>query len=249
MKKLCSLLLFAVAASAHAGMFDDDEARARIAQLRTQVEARLDRLEAASRAQIETANQIEELRGDIAKLRGQIEELTYELEQMNKRQKDFYVDLDNRLRKLETAAQASADTRPPGTAGDAKPIDPAQETRDYEAALNLLKGGKFKDAAAAFAAFIKNYPGGSYVPAASFWQASSLFQARDWRAAADLYREVATQWPSDSRAPDALLGLANCQTELGDAKSARKSLETLVAKYPGTPPADVARQRLAKKKP
>ncbi|MBL8472769.1 MAG: tol-pal system protein YbgF [Rhodocyclaceae bacterium] len=245
MKKFCSLLLLVAATGAHAGMFDDDEARNRVTQLRTEVTARLERLEAASRAQIETANQIEELRSDVAKLRGQIEELTYELEQINKRQKDFYVDLDNRLRKLEAPAQATGDAAA-GTAA-AKPVDPAQETRDYEAALNLLKSGKFKDAANAFAAFAKNYPGGNYLPAATFWQASSLFQARDWRGAAELYRDVSTRWPTDTRAPDALLGLANCQTELGDTRSARKTLESLTAKYPGTPPAEVARQRLAKK--
>ena len=43
---------------------------------------------------------------------------------------------------------------------------------------------------------------------------------------------------------EALIGLANTQQIQGDAKSAKKSLETVVAQYPGTPAADIARQRL-----
>ena len=81
----------------HACLFDDEEARNRIEQLRVEVADLGKRADTVNRNQIDFANQVESIKADIAKLRGQIEVLTYELEAAQKRQKDFYVDLDNRL--------------------------------------------------------------------------------------------------------------------------------------------------------
>ncbi len=237
------LMLGALAVSpARAGLFDDTEARKQIEQIRAQQDARIKKLEASASGQIELANQIDALKQEIARLRGQIEVITNDLDQTQKRQKDFYVDLDARLRKFETsavAAQPAEATQPAA--------DPANETRDYEAALNLLKGGKNKDAASAFQSFIKSYPKSSFLPSANFWAASALYQARDVNEAAKSFGKVVEGWPDDARAPDALLGLSNCQQELGDKKGARATLEKIVAKYPSSPAAQTAKQKLGKK--
>ena len=175
----------------------------------------------------------------MAKLRGQIEVLTHEIESTQKRQKDFYVDLDNRLRKLESQAVVEAP----------KPAaDPAAETRDYEAALNLFKAGKHKDAQTAFLNFIKTYPASPFLPSAHYWAGSAHYQLGEYKKALELFGKLAETWPDDAKAPDALLGQANCQQESGDAKGARKTLESLVAKYPTSAAAKVARQRLAKRR-
>ena len=114
MKPLSSLLAAAVLAAvslapvaAHAGLFDDDEARRAILDARTRIEtlqrdigARLD-AKADKNSLLDLANQNEQLRLDVAKLRGQVEVLTNEIANAQQRQKDFYVDLDNRVRKLE----------------------------------------------------------------------------------------------------------------------------------------------------
>ncbi len=240
MKRLLPLLFVAAALPAHAGLFDDEEARQRIDQLRTEVNARLEKLEAASRGQIALANEIETLKAEVAKLRGQIEVLANEIESTQKRQKDFYVDLDNRLRKLEP--QAPAEAKP----ADAKaPADPAAETRDYEAALGLFKAGKQKDALNAFLNFIKAYPASPFLPSAHYWAGSGHYQLGEYKKAIELFSKLVATWPEDAKAPDALLGQANCQQESGDAKGAKKTLETLVAKYPGSAAASVAKQRLA----
>jgi tol-pal system protein YbgF len=250
---LALILLGAASVPAHAGLFDDDEARARIEQLRAQTNSRLENLEATQRNQLEISNQIEALRAELAKLRGQVEVLTFDLESAQKRQRDFYVDLDNRLRKLESSP--AAEESKPGAAGGASPsagassapADPAAETRDYESALNLFKAGKYKESAGAFTSFIKAYPGGNYLASAHYWAANSFYQLRDFGKAADHYLKVSNGWSNDPKAPDALLGLSNCQQETGNAKAARTTLESLVAKYPSSPAADIARQRLKKK--
>jgi tol-pal system protein YbgF len=93
-----------------AGLFDDEEARAQIAQLRTQVrtqqqqiEARITELEslAKSRSMIDLFNQLEVLKVEVAKLRGMQEVMSNELENSAKRQRDLYQDADARLRKVE----------------------------------------------------------------------------------------------------------------------------------------------------
>jgi tol-pal system protein YbgF len=241
MKRRLAALLLVATLPVQAALFDDDEARKRIELLRTEVNARLEKLEAASRGQIALANEIETLKAEVAKLRGQIEVLANEIESTQKRQKDFYVDLDNRLRKLEPQAPA-ADTKP----ADAKaPADPAAETRDYEAALGLFKSGRHKDALNAFLNFIKTYPASPFLPSAHYWAGSGHYQLGEYKKAIELFSKLVATWPEDAKAPDALLGQANCQQESGDAKGAKKTLDTLVAKYPGSAAASVARQRLA----
>lgn len=247
-------LALCAAAPARAGLFSDDEARSRIDKLRAEMTALAEKTDVAQRAQFETANQLEALKAEIARLRGQLEVLSYELESAQKRQKDFYVDLDNRLRKIEQAEEAraaaaqGAQPGPDGAAAGQPAADPANEARDYEAALNLIRGGKFREAAQGFEAFIRNYPASSFQPAAHYWMASAHFQLREFNRASDLYILITTRYPDDVKAPDAWLGIANCQVELGDTKGARRTLETVQKKYAGTPQADLATKRLARLK-
>jgi tol-pal system protein YbgF len=262
------LLLCALGLSplAQAGLFDDDEARRALERLRVDTDTRLQKLEASQRAQLDLFNQIEQLKADLAKVRGQIEVIGYELESTQKRQRDFYVDLDTRLRKQETGLQEvsgklstlqaeaakaadqaaerlAATTRPPV----ASEPDAASEAKDYEAALTLLKAAKYREAAAALQAFIKNYPNSTSQASANYWAASAFYQAREPLRAADFYERVAARWPEDARAPDALLGLANCEQDQGEPRAARKTLEHLIAKYPNSNAAQIARQQLKKK--
>src|SRR5574337_1252599 len=115
-------LLALVAGGANAALFPDDEARQRIdatnqrlADLQQQIDSRLSAIEQQlkSGGLADLANQMQLLQADIAKLRGQIEVINYELDQAQKRQRDLYLDLDTRLRKLEVAAAGAA----AGTAG------------------------------------------------------------------------------------------------------------------------------------
>ena len=242
-----ALALGLAAVPARAGIFDDDEARARIEETRTRVDKlRIEfdevakRTDGAAKNQIDFANQIEILKSDVAKLRGQIEVLTYEVEATQKRQKDFYVDLDTRLRKLEAAA---AEPKPEAKAEVQKP-DPANEPRDYEAALTAFKSAKYKEALAAFQAFIKDYPSSGLLPSAHYWVASSHYQLKDFARAAEAFGHLAATWPADTRAPDALLAEANAELEGGDAKAGRRTLEMLIEKYPASSAVASAKARL-----
>src|SRR5574343_950903 len=171
-----ALLIAALgAAQAQAGVFDDDEARRQVSDLRIKTEARFDQ---QAKAQLDLSTQIQRQAEEIARLRGQIETLNYELETAKKRQQDFYLDLDTRLRKFETPAAANpADTV--AGAAPAKPAgDPAKEGQEYEAALNQFKAGKYKEAAAGFGTFVQKYPDSSLAPNAQYWLGNAWYAQR-----------------------------------------------------------------------
>ena len=250
-----------VAQPVRAGLFDDDEARRQVKDLSIQTNERVDTL---SKAQIDLANQIQVLREENAKLHGQVEALTYELESTKKRQQDFYVDLDSRLRKFEGVgegsdahandADAAPDSRPPpqpsassgGEPAKRPASDPVAESRDYETALNYFRANKVKEAASAFEAFGKKYPDSTMAPNAKYWLGNAYYTLRDCKKAIDAHRQVTAKWPQHPRAPDSLIGIASCQQELGDAKGAKSTLESVVAKYPASSAAGTAKQRLKK---
>lgn len=240
MNRLALIVLTLLALPVQAGMFDDDIARERIDKLHADFAALSQRVDLATKNQLDFANQTEALKADLARLRGQIEVLLNDMETTQKRQRDFYVDLDTRLRKLETSTAPAADAKPPAAAEN----DPAQETRDYEAALAAFKNGKYKDAVAAFQAFVQAHPSSNLLPNAYYWTASGHYQMKDYRKAAEIFAKVTATWPNDAKAPDALLAQGNALSEAGDAKGAKKVLEALVAQYPGTPAAQTAKQRL-----
>jgi tol-pal system protein YbgF len=257
-------------APAHAALFDDDEARKRIEllkgrvdQLESSLSARLGTLEATVKSQglVELLHDLEQIKADIAKLRGQYEVLTYELEQAQKRQRDLYLDLDGRLRKLEGAAAANAppatsDSAAASTSGGAPPAatpsrtppvaaDLAGEQRAYDAALDQFKSGNYAAAVASFQGFARTYPKSPLAPSAMYWAGNAQYALRDFRSAIATQRQLISTYPDSQKVPDAMLNIASCQLELGDAGGVRRTLEDLVAKYPNSEAGGKARQRLS----
>ena len=233
------VLLFAglLALPASAGLFSDDEARAAAARVKSELDDVAQRVETASKNQVEFANQVEQIKADIAALRGQLEVLTNDLDTTQKRQKDFYVDLDNRLRKIESSATGE---NPDASAT----ADPAAETHDYEAALTALKASKFADASVGFGTFIKSYPNSTMLPSAHFWSGYCYSQIKQPAKAAEMYGKFAATWPNDPKAPDALLEQANSLDASGNHPEAYKVLESLIEKYPASEAAKKARPRI-----
>jgi tol-pal system protein YbgF len=251
--------LTAVSMPARAGLFDDEEARKKIADLTNQVRqqdetyaARMAKLESENeqrgRAIIDLSNQIDSLKADIAKLRGQIEILLNDADAGIKRQKDLYADLDNRLRAIEKPGGGGA-TGDGGTdaGGKTAALDPA-ESKVYESALNQFKIGNYQGAIAGFQTFIQTWPSSGNAPSAQYWIGNAYFALRDYKAAIAAQQKLIAAWPDSGKAPDAMLNLASSQLEMGDTKAAKRSLEGLLSRYPASPAAETAKQRLARMK-
>ena len=261
-----SLGLIVFSLHANAGLFDDDEARRDIKNLRAQtdqqnrdIDSRLQRLEESIKnlGIIQLLNQIEQLNAEIAKLRGQVEVMSNLDEQLTKRQRDFYLDIDTRLRKLEGVP---SDALPGATAAPpmlipATPVasavvtataaaSRAQEERVYDVGANAFKRGDYVAATRAFQTFIKDYPASQLVPNAHYWTGISYFNLRDYGSARATQDVLLKQFPDSAKAPDALLALASIYVEIGDNGSARNALEDVIARYPASEAATKARIRL-----
>ncbi len=223
---------------AHAGIFDDDEARRAILDLRSKIDAINSRLDSKSdkSSSLSLADQNDQLNQEISKLRGQIEVLTNEVANTQQRQKDFYVDLDTRLRKLEPQ-KVNVD-------GQEVSIDP-NEQKTYDAALDNFKSGNYKGSAAAFISYIRTYPTSGFAPSAQYWLGNSYFAQRDFKNAIAAQQALVKKYPDNPKAADALLNMADSYTGLKDKAAAKKTLEQLVSQYPNTPAAATAKDRLA----
>ncbi|MFP8777957.1 tol-pal system protein YbgF [Hydrogenophaga sp. RWCD_12] len=236
---------------AHA-LFDDDEARKAILDLRQKfdayrqdTDAKLGRLmsesrdagTASQRSMLELSNQNEQLRAEIARLRGQNEQLARDVAELQRQQKDAQAGVDARLRQVEPA-KVSLD----GAEFTAAP----EEKRDYDAAMELLRKSDFAGAASAYTGFLRRFPGSGYTPSALYWLGNAQYANRSYKEAIESHRRLVAQYPTHQRTPEAMLAMANSQIELKDGKVAQRTLETLVRSYPQSEAAAAGRERLAK---
>ncbi|MDF1484374.1 tol-pal system protein YbgF [Ramlibacter sp. H39-3-26] len=241
------------ASQARAALFEDDEARRAILELRQRVDVLQSANQRASddlrrsgddssqlrRSLLDLQSQIETLRSDMATLRGQNEQLQRDVSELQQRQKDIAQGVDDRLKQFEPVS-VSVD----GRAFQANPA----EKRDYEAALALFRGGNFAGAQTGFADFLRRYPKSGYGPSALFWLGNSQYATRDYKEAVTNFRSLLSAAPDHARAPEAALSIANCQIELKYVRAARKTLEDLVKAYPQSEAAGAAKERLARLK-
>jgi tol-pal system protein YbgF len=248
-----ALLLAVVGASAHAGLFDDDEARRAILDLRSRItqaeeQSRTRASEmAASNAQlseqmqqmrrslVDMNNQLESMRNELARLRGADEQRTRELSDLQRGQKDMATGMDQRLGKFGPQ-KVSVD-------GQEFTADMEEKTQ-YEGALDLLRNSDFAGSSNALAAFRKRYPNSGYDPSARFWLGNALYGKRDYKEAINTFRGFVSAAPDHPRAPEALLAAANCQLEMKDTKAARTTLNELVKAYPNSEAAQAGKERL-----
>ena len=233
------------------GLFDDNEARRRIELLRQQIDAqqklveeRLAKAESASAdrsALLELSAQINSLRDEVARMRGQVEVLAHQAEVADKRQKDLYLDIDTRLRKLEQVGETGAAKPAAGTPAEVS----AGETKAYQAALDQFKLGNYALAVSAMQGFLVTYPSSPLASNAQYWIGMAHSGQRDYKSSIAAQRKLLAAWPESDKAPDALLSIASSQETMGDRKSAQKTLQELIAKYPASSSAASAKQRLA----
>ena len=251
---LCGMSLVLGTASASAGLFDDEEARKAILDLRQRVEAVRQQSaqtseQAATRASEENAalrrslldlqNQIETLRSETAKLRGMNEQLSRDISDMQRLQKDLVQGVDNRLRQFEPV-KVSVD-------GREFMVEPA-EKREFEAALAVFRKGDFAAAQPLFFDFLRRYAQSGYSASALFWLGNAQYATRDYKEAVINFRALIAREPTHLRAPESVLSIANCQIELKDSKGARATLDDLIKAYPQSEAAAAAKDRLARLK-
>ncbi len=257
-----SLFALTFVSSANAALFDDKEARKKIAEVdaKQQVNiaaiaelkkttAAMDKRIAAIEAIVqggglsEMQNQIEALKQEVAQLKGDLEVAQHNLETTQTRQKDLYTDTDTRLRRIE----GSATTSPPANNGATSAAVPTVEEKDVKAFADadaLSKSAKHKDAFAAFDVFLKEYPNSKLAPDALYGMGYSQFALKNYKSSIATQQKVIDLHPTSAKVPDAMYNQANSQIQLGQVTNAKKTLRSLVEKHPNAEVTPSAQKRL-----
>ena len=217
-------------------------------------------------------NEVDSLGTEVRELRGQVEALSHRLDQMEKRQRQQYLDADQRLQRIESAAAppqtptpqpdespaapetpaqppAPTSSSPAATPSDgrtatASGVDPFAEQQAYQSAFELLKSGRYDDAASALQQFIGDYPTGSYADNAQYWLGETFYITRRFEQALQEFERLVSMYPASQKLTHALLKIGYTHHELGNAPDAERVLGELIEQHPQSAAAGLARKRL-----
>ncbi len=209
---------------------------------------------------IELLSETQSMQMEIRELRGQVETAQHELEGAVTRQRNLYVDLDERLTELESSGVTASDldqqiaaatgsrtvttTDTLAGAGDALPVPNGTDDENYNAAFNLLQSGQYAQAAAGFRKFLTAFPDSIYADNAQYWLAETFYVTREFGNALAGFSAVIDQYPESRKIPDAMLKIGYCYSEQSNWKEARTVLTRVREQYPDTAAARLAGDRL-----
>lgn len=232
---------------------------------------RVERLEQlmSSNTLIELHQTVQALQREVQSLRGEVELQAHTLSQIKQRQRELYLDIDRRLQRMETGqagapapgpSSAAAPAAPPGAPAPpgtttaaaapdqlsptAPPVDSAEEQRSYQAAFDLLKSGRYDQAAQAFQDFLAKYPSGGYADNANYWLAEAYYVTRKFEPALKQFESMVADYPQSQKLTHALLKIGYIHHELGQREKAEQVLDDLIKRFPDSTAAGLARKRL-----
>jgi tol-pal system protein YbgF len=240
---------------------------------RMTTEQRLERLERMLRNQnmAELVFQVQQLKQEIQRLNGELELQKHSMDAMNRRQRDLYLDIDQRLSRLQpgaggatvppTATVTPSPIKPPmsavqpaakpavqpsvaATAAPVTPPDPKKEAEAYQNAFNLLKQGRYPESIKVFRAFLVDYPGGSYEDNAKYWLAEASYVNRDFDTALQDFSKVLIDHPKSAKVPGAMLKMGYIFYEQKAWDKAREVLQRLLSEFPNSTEARLGEKRL-----
>ena len=236
-------------------------------------DARLAGLEQAqAKARRELAQSIaasENLRVEAQRLRGTVQETQYRMQRRaapSAEMRDVLAtrlaELDTRLKELESrlspdqpqisvppatptqpSSTPSRSASPPPTPPPAQPRD-ASTDRSYKRARQEHQRGNYEVAIVLFKQFLRQHPKASQAGQAQYWIGESLYAQRQYEAAIVAFDEVIQKYPQDTHVPTALLKQGYAFAELKDLRNARFFLQQVQKKYPKSPAAQQAAEKL-----
>lgn len=236
------LLLLLSCNVSYAALFGDDEAREQIAALRKQVsemEARIAKMEQAlnSQALVELYTQVETLGLELGKLNGQIEMLSNDNALLQKRQRDFYIDLDNRLRQIEQPGKKSS-------SAPAAPASFSDSTSVKEQTAAPPAGGVVPETSSSDGTAASSGATDSTVVSANelapagpaensaYKEAYDLFKNGEYANAIAQFESFLGNYPQSNLAPGAAYWIGNARYALRDYQLAINAQKKLISTYP-----------------
>ena len=106
--------------------------------------------------------------------------------------------------------------------------------KDYNYAYEQYSTKKYSKALLAFSEFIEKYPDTYLTDHAMYWLGESYFNQKEYALASDEYIKVLKKFPKGSKAPFAMLRLAQCYKNLGMEPESKSYVEELVKRFPNS---------------
>jgi tol-pal system protein YbgF len=192
------------------------------------------------------ADQIRKLRGEMETISNP-ERLKSDRQDIQARQEE----LTARMRKIENLVETCKSPLKDGkrdTIQAAAP-DTAREGKSdmkepYLEAFDDFRSGRYDEARRKFQAFLKQFPDASLASGAQFWIGECYYMEGNIEKAILEYDKVLLKYPKGEMVPHALLKQGLSFLKIGDKTGARIMLEKLLADYPGTHQAQLARTTL-----
>ena len=142
------------------------------------------------------------------------------------------------------AAAVGAGTTAGTAQSAATTTDPLKEQQAYQAAFNLLKAGRYDQAAKSFRKFLAEYPAGKFSDNAQYWLGESYYVTRNFDRALREFNTLVSSHPDSQKVTHALLKIGYIHDELGQKEKAREILTSLTKDYPQSTAAGLATKRL-----
>lgn len=237
-------------------------------QAASDTKQRLERLERRVAHITELTLEVEALKRENRRLQGSVEELRHLVDNLQQKQRELYLDLDDRMTRMQSGDSAVApvpatpkldtmkqvepvkSTRPRPAAsapvGTVPPGDPAREEAAYAAAYDLLRPEqrRYQEAIQAFELFIQQYPNGKFTDNARYWLGEANYVTQNNEAALIAFQQVLEYHPKSPKVPGALLKIGYIKDAMGDEAGARASLQRVIDDYPASSATGMAKKRL-----
>lgn len=222
-----------------------------------QLEGRVEKLEGGqgSSLPLDVVSNQQQIQEDLRQLKGIVEQQAHQLQVQEQRLNQLTMPpaapsftpsgTNSGLEQGQPAAMAPApqETPPaPVPVTTAPPV--AGEQANYDVAFNLLKEGRYPQAAEAFEQFLQQYPSSRLAPNAQYWLGEAEYVGHQFDTALVSFRKVVEQYPGNPKVPDALLKIGYIHAEKQQWAEAKSALDRVIREFPQSGAADLARQRL-----
>jgi tol-pal system protein YbgF len=151
---------------------------------------------------------------------------------------------EDAIKQLRETMEAQQKTMPSDGLAEGAAAESDAIRRDYEAAWRTLDKKDYKAAIGRFREFIKKYPKSTLAGNAQYWIGESHYALKEFDQAIIEFDAVRRRYPQGEKVPAALLKQGFAFAELGEKVNARLILQEVVEKYPQSPEAGRAKQRL-----
>jgi len=145
--------------------------------------------------------------------------------------------------EIKKPAAAAAEVKKEAPKEAAKKEDPDAL---YFKGFKLTKDKDFDKASAAFKHFLQLYPRNKLADHARYWLGEIYYSRGNWERAILEFDKVIKEYPGGDKVPAAILKEGFSFDKLGSGKEARLLLESVIEKYPESPEAKMAAERLEK---